>query len=253
MRIRTPVLILTCGLLLSACGHKAAPMPLLKPLPKAVENLSVRQLGAAMRVSWQAPKTNQDGTPITDLDHFAVYRMSYDPADDCLECRDTSTLLRDVDPDFPGDVQVVDGRYFLIDRQDLLAGRGYQYRVSAVTNGGYPGVPAKIRRPYLQPPTAPKELSATSLERFIRLKWQPVQPVEGMTLLGYHLYRATGSAPLALSPLNATPELETGYDDFTITVGSSYRYAVRAVWKRDDTELESELSNLVTVPADGLQ
>lgn len=249
MRYVATLILLMCGLLLSACGYKAPPKPLLKPLPNAVETLRVRQLGDANLISWGAPQRNQDGSTIDDLDHYALYRMSYDPADECPECRDTSILLRKVDPMFLKDAQFEAGRYALLDRQGLKSDLGYQYRLQAMTTDGYSGTPSKLRQVFFEAPQPPTMLQGQSLERLIRLSWQAVDTSSGMTLLGYHIYRGKGEAPLSLQSVNAKPEQSTGYDDFAISGGQSYRYAVRAVWQKDGIELETGLSDIVSVLA----
>jgi len=245
MRLRSSFIpacvLLLAGALLSACGHKAPPRPLLKPLPNPVGELEALQLGESMRVSWVAPESNQDGTPLSDIEQFNLYRMTYNPADECPECRDTSTLWRSVDPDFLKDAQHFDDRYLILDRQQLEPGRGYQYRIEVIADG-YPGEPAMVRRPFFPPAAAPVDLRGDALEGFIRIKWRAVEKLDGMNLIGYHIYRGTGDRPLELIPLNETPETGTGYDDFTAIGTETYRYAVRAVWEQEGLRFESLLS-----------
>jgi len=240
-------ILLLCALLTGGCGHKAPPRPLLKTLPEPVENLRVRQLGTSMLIVWSAPRRNQDGTPIEELTQFDIYRMSYDPADECPECRDTSTLLRSIDPDYLQDAQQHNGRYYLLDRSGLEKGRGYQYRLQAMLGKDLPGAPSKVRQPFFAAPEPLKTLRASDLKQFIRLGWEAAGPKEGMTLRGYRLYRGIDTAPLSLQALNSKLLATPNYDDFDIRRGRTYRYAVRAVWEINGIEIESSLSKLVSI------
>lgn len=239
------LLLLAALLLIPACGHKGPVKPLPKTLPEAVQKLRVKQAGDSLVIFWAAPASNQDGSLLLDLDHYDVYRMSYNPADDCPECRDTSSLLRSVDPGYLKDVQHIDNRFYLTDRLDLEANRGYQYRVVAINRDGHAGFPAEVRKPYYLSPTPPAELVATGLDKLVRLAWkQPAIP-DGMTLTGYRIYRGTAAEPMSPIPLNSKPVTDTGYDDFAITNGINYRYGVRAVFVHNKTDLETKFSNLV--------
>lgn len=245
------LLVFAALLLISGCGHKGPVKPLLKALPDAVQKLRVQQTGASMLLSWAAPVSNQDGSPLQGLDHFEIYRMTYNPDDDCPECRDTSSLLRTVDPDYLEDIQLVNNRYYLIDREDLEDNRGYQYRVIVISDNGYGGSHAQVRKPYYLPPTMSKELTTQGLDKQARLSWEAPATPDGMTLTGYRIYRGEEDAPLSPIPLNNKLVAETSYDDFGVINGKTYRYGVRAVFVRKDSELETGFTNLVQTTPGG--
>jgi len=254
-RLRQTGRLLGLGLLtllvVSACGFKSRPLPLEKPLPVAPPDLQARQLGNSMLVSWTIPETNQDGTPATDLAGFNLYRMIFDPLDDCPDCIDRSTLLRKIDLDYLLDVQVIDNRVYLFDR-DVRPGKGYQYRIAARTAKSLEGDFAKVRRAAVPPPPSPAGLSATGHDRMIRLHWDGVIPDStAATLLGYQLYRGP-NGPVLPATVNADLLRATGYDDFGVENDQTYSYQVRSVVKRGDAIVESPPSATVSaIPSSG--
>lgn len=232
---------------LTACGKKGPVRPLLQALPGAPENLAVQQQGARFLIAFGLPSKNQDGSPLTDLQGFQVYKMKYDPTRDCPECRDTSVLLQSVDLDFLRDVRRTDDRLELWD-SGLEPGFGYQYRVVAVNRKGSAGLPAVVRRPYFQPPPAPAGLQATPHDQMAHLQWRPLTAaVSAGKLLGYNIYRRRPGGFFPALPVNHAPAKETLYEDYGLENGTSYDYALRSVVEIAGIEVESSLSAPVTV------
>jgi hypothetical protein len=235
-----PLLMLLA--LLAACGKKGPVRPLRQPLPAAAPGLEARQLGDRVLLSWGVPRLNQDGSPVKDLEGFRILRMRYDLTQDCPECRDTSTLLREVDLDYLREVRRVGDRLYLWD-DNLETGFGYQYRVVPFTSRGREGEAAQLRLPFVPPLPAPAALSAASHDRLVRLSWQP--PAEkrgGVEMLGYNLYRRSDSDPFPELPLNREVVAATAFDDFGVENGQTYVYAVRAVARILGHTVESPLS-----------
>lgn len=240
-------LLLTTLLLLglAGCGHKGPVRPRRQPLPAAPEHLLLRQQGTQMLISWTMPERNQDGTELTDLAGFKVMRMDYDPAEDCPDCRDTSELLRQVDLQYLRNVQRRDGRFFLAD-PGLEPGRGYQYRIIPYNRWGQDGTPISGRQVLSLIPPAPQALQAQAAGGSLRLNWQAPQERPGdMELMGYNVYRRRPGRPFAVAPLNPRPVTETTYEDRSFQSGRTYLYAVRAVVRYQQHEVESRLSKAV--------
>lgn len=239
-----PVLLLLLGLV-AGCGHKGPVLPQRQPLPAAPENLVLRQQGTQMLVSWTMPERNQDGTELTDLAGFKVMRMDFDPAEDCPDCRDTSVLLRQVELEYLRAAQQVDGRFFLADA-DLEEGRGYQYRIIPYNRWGQDGAPVTGRMVLGAIPPAPENLQAQPGDGAMDLKWQAPRALPGeMDLIGYNVYRRRPGRPFAVAPLNLQPVTETHYQDRAFQSGKTYLYAVRAVVRYQQQEVESRLSEAV--------
>jgi hypothetical protein len=239
--------LLACLLLIATgCGKKGPVKPLEHPLPAAPGRMTALQQGNLMQLAWDIPATNQDGSPLTDLQGFNLFKMRYDPADDCPECRDTSTLLRQIDLEFLKNVERRGNRLIFWDN-DLEPGYGYQYRVVAITTRDREGAPAVIRQPFLPPVAAPDGLRASAHDRMARLDWQPVvAPADG-ELLGYNLYRRHNDETLTTLPVNSVPLSETFFEDFGLQNGIGYSYTVRALVRIGNLHLESTASTPVAV------
>ncbi len=237
--------LLACLLFaLGGCGKVGPVKPLEQPLPSAPEKLSAVQLGNLIAVSWDIPSSNQDGSPLTDLQKFNVLKMRYDPADDCPECRDTSTLLREVDLEFLKNADRRGNRLTFWDN-DLEPGFGYQYKVIAITQRNVEGAPAVIRRLFLAPMAAPTGLQANEHDRLVRLNWQPFTTPANGELLGYNLYRRNTGEMLPPRPINTSILTETSFEDFGLLNGTSYSYTLRAILRIDNLQLESSATQPV--------
>ena len=245
MTFRKLALLLLILLSLAACGKRGPVRPLLQALPEAPQNLRVQQQGERFLISFGLPGKNQDDSPLADLQGFKVYKMKYDPQRECPECRDTSVLLQSIDLDYLRDVRRVGDRLELWDR-GLAPEVGYQYRVVAVNRNGADGRPAVAKRPFFAPPPAPAGLVATGRDQMVQLSWQP-PAAAAKELVGYNLYRRTPDDAFPSLPVNQEPLRPEGFEDYGLQNGTSYDYAVRSVIETDGWQLESPLSETVTV------
>ena len=242
------LLVLSAG-----CGKKGPVQPLKQPLPAAPKELALRQLGMQLVLAWDIPKVNQNGTPLTDLKGFKVYKMRYDLGEDCPECRDTSVLLAEIDLDYLQDVIRRGDRLYFWDTE-LKTDFGYKYTVTPYNRRNREGAPAQVRRPMLTPPLPPDGLTATAHDRLVRLTWEPVlKDRQGEGWLGYNLYRRMPDEAFPPRPLNREPLVNNAFEDFTVQNGTIYVYAVRTVVSIMDHPVESLLSNIAeAIPREGL-
>jgi hypothetical protein len=240
-------LLLLFGLvvLLSACGNKGPVRPLAAPRPGPVNQVELRQQGKTLLLSWRLPDQNLDGSPLRPAPQLDIYRMPYDPADDCPECLDRSTLLVSIDPELPAPARRIADRYLYWDRS-LVVGKGYLYKLVPRSKNG-PGQALSLRQLYQLPAAAPRQLQAVSQDRSVLLTWQPVLPGRDETLLGYQLYRRRDGAEPSPSPLNSVPLLETRFEDFQVENGIRYHYRLRALLKRGEQSVEGIASAEVAV------
>lgn len=247
MKIKRLVILLLLLLPLSACGKKGPLRPLLKPLPEAPGAFNIRQDGERLLLSWTQPKNNQDGSPLTDLQGFHLYRIEFDPGHDCPECRDPELPRADIDLDFlRGVVQQGERFYFWDD--SVRGGIGYRYRIKAVTRSGREGGGSVAARVVQMAPPAPAGLQASGRDRQVRLRWAaPVDLPATTVIAGYNLYRAAGEAPFSPLPLNSKLIVATDYDDFGLENGVTYRYVLRSVVKVGAEAVESAASEEVAV------
>lgn len=233
-------------LLVTACGYKGPVRPKLLPVPAAATDLQLQQRGNDLLLSWKIPTSNADGTPLTDLHEFRIYRMIFDPASDCPDCRDTSTLLVTIALSYPAPALRYADRLFYTDR-DILPNQGYLYRVTPVNAERQPGNPATIRTVLAAPPLVPADLTAAGLDRQVRLQWQPVPDVSG-----YALFRTRPGQPFPPWPVHSGILTKTEFNDFAVENGADYLYAVRSVKGSGAGKVESGLSPTVQVRPDPL-
>jgi predicted small lipoprotein YifL len=232
-------------LLLTACGNKGPVRPLEVPLPGTVQAPELRQQGDSLLLGWQLPTTNQDGSPLTAAPIVDIYRMTYDPADDCPECFDRSSLLVSINPQLPTPAQKVGQRFLFYDRP-LTADTGYQYKLIARNQDDEQSRPVILRQAYRQPLPAPLYVTATPRDRAALLEWQAPPLLAGDELLGYLIYRRSNGIGSPY-PLQAEPLQSNSFEDFSLDNGTTYQYRISALVRRGKQQLEGRASQEVSV------
>lgn len=236
MQIRF-LLITIIGLFtLAACGNKGPVRPLEIPLPGAIQAPELRQQGDALLLGWQLPTANQDGSPQEEPPVVDIYRMTYDPADECPECLDRSTLLVSINPQLPDPAQQAGKRYLLHDRP-LQTDTGYQYKLITRNKVGEQSKPVILRQLYNVPLGAPQQVEIRPQDRSVLLQWQAPTLAAEDSLLGYLVYRRLDNSN-SLYPLTPEPLKETSFEDFSLTNGTRYYYRLRALIKRGKQQIE---------------
>lgn len=241
--------LLVCLLLLtlSGCGKKGPVQPLVPKLPKAPGAFAARQMGQRALLSWTLPTQNQDGSAMTNLQGFRIFKMRYELSNECAECRDTSLLLKTIDLDFLKEARREGNRLFYWDDQ-LEVGFGYRYRVVGFNSENRDGESSRVVLPFVVPPPAPAALEAQSHDRMVRLSWRPSPDTRPEAVpLGYNIYRHPVGAALIPQPVNPKPLTEPTYDDFEVVNDRACAYVVTAVARIGDTQVESALSSRVEV------
>ncbi len=228
-------------LTLTACGTKGPVRPIEVPLPGPVPALTLHQQGEALQLNWQLPTSNQDGSPLKTPPTLDIYRMIFDPQNDCPECFDRSTLLVSIDPELPEPALKSGSSYQYLDRK-VSVGTGYQYKLVPRNTYDEAGQTIIVRQAVSLQIDAPQQFKATAHDRAVKLSWQPINLRAGDTLLGYQIYRRVAGETGAAYPRTAKPLQQTSYDEFNLENNLKYRYRVRALIKRDDRQIESKSS-----------
>lgn len=238
-------------LLLAGCGQKGPVRPLRTNNPGPVTALEVRQQGAALVIGWQLPSRNQDGSLSKTPPTVDIYRMTFDPLNDCPECFDRSTLLVSIEAELPAPAVKVGDRYLLHDRQ-VQADVGYQYKLVTRNRADATGPAQLLRLAVSEPVAAPQQARITVQDRSLRLQWQPPLLTTNDQLLGYQIYRQAAGEPLPIMALNPQPWQETGFEDFNLENGRSYSYWIRALIERQQQQVEGLATGaLVATPQAG--
>ena len=236
------ILLLILLVVLPACGKKGPVLPLLKAEPAAPGRPEARQIGGSFLLYVDLPERNLDGTPLTDLSELRIFRR--ESADGvCAECDEPTALWRSIDP-----LTVArDGQRLIIRDDDVRIGYGYRYRLIPVTSRGVSGAAASVARQLHPFPPAPQGLTATGLDRLVRLQWTPATELApGWTFLGCQIYRSSGDAPFGLTPLTASLVAGGRYDDLGPANGTLYRYQLRCLAEEKGVIVDSPPSAVVT-------
>lgn len=233
-------------LLLAGCGTKGPVRPLAQPLPAAPPEMTLHQQGDALLLSWSQPRSNQDGSELTDLAGFRVYRQSFDPEEDCPDCRDNAPLWRLVELDYLGHTQRRNGRLFLLDN-GLEPGLGYSYKVVPFNRWGQDGPPIERRQTLAVPPPAPAAPKAERQKGGLLLSWMAGELPADMELLGYQVYRRRPGRAFRAVPRNQELLTQPRFVDSGFETDRSYVYAIRTVVRQADQVLESALSEILVI------
>jgi hypothetical protein len=213
--------------LLTACGVKSNPSPPKPRVPMAVSDLQVEHRMEGILLSWMKPPRNEDGTPLTDLKGFTVFRQM------------EGTLaypIAFIAADRPDNAEVRDGLYIFQDLgkvgEELRAYQRLTYWVVAQSAPGKLSRPSKeVSLDFIPPASSPHGLTAEGADGFVRLKWQPPktrtdgQPLDRQPR--YTIYRKRGEEPWQL--IHPEPVAALSYVDLDVVNGVAYHYTVRAV------------------------
>ncbi len=237
--------------LLPGCGSKGPVRPLAQPLPAAPSEISLHQQGDGLLLSWALPRHNQDGSELTNLAGFRVYRRPFVPGEECPDCRNDAPLWRLVELDYLRHAQRRNDRLFLLD-SNLQAGQGYYYKVVPFNRWGQDGPAIEHRQVLATPPPAPAGLAAERRNGRLRLSWQTPTLSQDMELLGYHIYRRRPGYAFVAAPRNDKLLSEPSFVDSGFEPGRTYIYAVRTLVRQNGEVRESALSDtLVITPRSG--
>jgi hypothetical protein len=256
------IFLLTVG-----CGAPGEPQPPTPPVPQGVNDLSAKQAGDGVLLTFTMPGKSTLGDRLQQVPTFEVLRGTLRPdgLPDPKSFRVVDTVpgslvarysqrgqVQFIDPVAPTDLQLRSGQLFV-------------YRVHTLFSPKHPSPESKDVTLQLYPVAQRlSALDSTLTEQGIELKWAaPTRTSTGEPLSGvqeYHVYRgeldpATASAA-ASDPLQAkwrSPLLQLGatgtsdYRDSGIDYGKTYAYLVRTVIASPAGALESSDSPLAIV------
>ncbi len=240
------MLVLLSLVLLAGCGTKGPVRPLAQPLPSAPPEMTLHQQGDALLLNWSQPRSNQDGSELTDLAGFRVYRQSFDPKKDCPDCRDNAPLWRLVELDYLKHTQRRNGRLFLLDN-GLKPGLGYSYKVVPFNRWGQDGPPIERRQTLAVPPPAPAAPKAERQNGRLQLSWEAAELPVDIELLGYQVYRRRPGRVFSAAPRNEELLSQPRFVDSGFETDRTYVYAVRTVAQQAEKMLESALSDTLVI------
>ena len=246
-------LFVTLSLLVSGCGRKRAPVPPGTLRPERIKDLSYKIVPEGVILKWSVPRRNHDGSPLSRIKEFLLYKAETPLDSVCLTCP----------PKYGSPIVIKYGRKpkpgEKIVYEDTTVRKGYYYVYQVKTVKGLFNVSDfsnKVAFAWHSPPGPPLNLSANVLEDGVELKWLPPtsftdgEPLDDAALT-YRLYRKF-SDETKWTPLPGTTAKTTYFDKIRRT----YRqvgYRVAAIFRYFDTDIEGLKSAPVIVKARGLQ
>jgi len=266
-----PVVCLLMFLTVS-CGIKDGPYLPQPVVPKAARGFQVLLRSEGILLEWRAPKKNTDGSPLTNLGGFRIFRAETAFEDICLSCPRDFIPIFDYVYAGPQDRVPAENRLLYTDT-DLKYRNMYTYKLQVYNRNNDPGKPAVASDVYWDLPfSAPRKVTAGKSGRLVTISWEPPltmadgSPAE--PFCGYNLYRSEKSGEAGTIPVNEEVFSETAIEDIPPDKNRVYYYTVRAVRKVRDSLVESVASaeapvscldvsppgiprGLVAVPVDG--
>jgi hypothetical protein len=233
----------------AGCGAPGEPTPPRQPVPTAVTDLSARQLGDGVLLSFTLPKKAVDGLALTEPPSVEIYRGSATPGGKpsansprlvftippaMLENYTTAGRIEFRDPLPPEVLSKAAGEAVIYDVRTRASKKKASADSNIVSLRVYPA------------PESVGELQSKVTESGIELAWAPPSRTASgaamPSLSGYHVYRAEldtesdGAAPLDPSKAKRKTPLElmatapeASYRDTQFEFGHTYVYIVRSV------------------------
>lgn len=238
------VLVAGVSLVAAACGKKG---PLIYPdmlVPAAPSAVSAIQSGTAVTYQFVLPGKDRAGRPVSSLAGVKISRRatSAGQMEVCQSCMTDYLLFRTIYLDhLPTDAERIGGLLVLRD-SDVSAGNIYSYRAVPFTADLVDGVPSLTVDAPVDVPLPAPGLKIESFPTELKLSFTNTAQKAGR-LLGYNVYRFSGTAPRSFLPLNREPVRSDEYVDTGLERGVKYRYSVRALITRGDGNIAESLDS----------
>lgn len=132
------ILILAALVIFAAsCGVKGPPLPPEYVVPKRINDLKVKKVDGGVILRWTIPTENTDGSELTDLSGFKVFRKDVPDEDiDCPPCTKKFERIYDFTLSVPGKAEIKKERVYIEDLS-LSPNISYTYVVISYNTAGY--------------------------------------------------------------------------------------------------------------------
>jgi hypothetical protein len=236
-------------LFLLGCGVQGPPQPPRVEVPERVTDLSVFQVGRRLEIRFTLPQRAMDGQRLTkpleiEILH-AFIPLGPPPGSPplalwtSLQPGEWAHYASDQRIIFPAPLSREEFENWLA-RDSVITirtlTRGFRHRPLASENSNL----AKIRLLDVSGPV--DHFTSQTTEKAIELAWRPpANTLDGRQLeyfAGYRIYRSATGKPGSFEVVGESQEPR--YDDSNFEFGRAYSYEVRALFKRDGTQAESE-------------
>ena len=199
-------------------------------VPAAPVAVSAQQSGSAVKLQFVLSDKDRAGRPVQGVTGVKISRLTSDAGqkDVCRSCQtDYRSFLTIYLEHLPATAQRFGNRLVVID-SDVTAANYYSYRIVPFTMDGVDGASAPAAEVRVDKPLPAPLLQIESLPTELKLQFSSPLLVSER-LLGYNLYRSSGTVARSYQPLNREILKGREYVDSGIDRGVKYRYTARAL------------------------
>ncbi len=224
------LLVVGLSVMTTACGRKG---PLIYPdmlVPAAPSAVTAQQRGAAVKLQFTLPDKDRAGRAVQGVAGVKISRLAAETVqnDVCRSCMTDFRLFRTLYlENLQADTQRFGSLLILLD-SDVSAGNSYSYSIVPFTSDTIDGASsavATVRMATVFPAPAIKiESYPTEVKLLIS-----IQPQVSGRVLGFNLYRSSGTSAHSFQPLNREMVNGNEYIDATLERNVKYRYLARAL------------------------
>ncbi len=237
--------ILIVSSILGGCGYKTSPRPATAAIPGDVGLVEARGYPDRVTLKWHVPLSNTDGSLVTDLSGFKVYRTVQKVGEECENCEEKKKMYANVDFQNPTNAVINKGEVLYTDK-GVTPGNIYSYSVGAYNLKGREGpVSQVVTVAYDKLPAAPTRLQGDVRAGEVALGW--TAPAQAADIEGYLVYRGITDKPDEMKNVGGTKRNETSFVDKDVEKEKTYYYLVRSFEVSQGVSLESDPSTVVKV------
>ncbi len=220
----------------AACGKKAPPRPEGLSLAGGINDLSGEVKDGVLFLFFTVPQKNRDGSEISDLGGFRVFKS-------CGACQGAFESFRNISLEDAKGYTIEGGRLYIYD-DDLTSGFEYSYKVYPYTKKGTRGdVSNTFTIKWENPPDVPHDVTVSVDDSMVELKWRRE---DGYL---YNVYRYNNNS-YPLFPLNQTRLATDSFMDTGVSNNREYTYEVRKVKEIGGIFREGEGVKIHAIPVD---
>lgn len=212
-------------------------------MAQSVQGLSSKITGNSIVLSWKETVRRKDGSVLTDISGFKVYKAVSPISQDCPDC--PARFSENFFVKRPSEKEEKGGTVRFEDTK-LSYGNKYVYAVQAIHDRNREGELSNPIAVYWDaPPVVPQDLKAASGNGWVKITWKaPEKYADGKPAgedLLYNVYRRQGNA--AEKKLKEASLISfSSFIDKSVVNGIAYAYRVNAVRSIKGTLIEGPLS-----------
>jgi len=228
-----------------SCGYKTSPRPATATVPTEIGLLDASAYPDKVVLTWDVPKTNTDGSKITDISGFKVYRSEQKKDEACENCPQDRQIYANIDFQNPVDAKIDNNQVTYTDR-NVVPGHVYTYNVNVYNlRGRESKAAADISIPLQEVPPSPTGFQGNRTESgAVQLEWDLVNDE---TVQGFRIYRSELPGPDTFKLLTGRKGAENSYVDESADKNKEYYYMIRSFRMVRGIAIESEPSPSILI------